>query len=188
MSARADAVAGTRTRILEAAYELLAERDFADVPLSEVADRAHTTVQTILRHYATRDGVVDALIRRETSRVRADREQVPVGDVDAAIAYLARHYREEGDATLGLLAAERRSDAAAHAVATGRHLHREWVARTFAPSLERLTSAARRRRLEQLVAVTDVFTWKLMCRDGGLDDRQYRLALRELLTAIEGAS
>ncbi len=187
MSARADAVAATRTRILDAAYELFAERDFADVPLSDVAERAETTVQTVLRHFATKTGIVDALIRRESARVLAERERVPVGDVDAVTAYLARHYAEQGDATLAMLAAERRSDAAAQAVEYGRGLHRAWVARTFEPWLEPLRGTARRRRLEQLVVATDVYVWKLMRRDGGLDDRQYRLAVRELLAAIEGA-
>jgi AcrR family transcriptional regulator len=187
MRARADTVAATQARILDVAYELFAERDFADVPLSDVAEHAGTTVQTILRHFATKGGVADALIRRESARIMAEREQVPVGDVHAVAPYLARHYAEEGDAVLRMLAAEQRSEVAAQAVANGRRLHREWVARTFAPWLEGLGAAARRRRVEQLVAVTDVYTWKLMRRDGGLDDRQYRLAIRELLTAIEGA-
>jgi AcrR family transcriptional regulator len=187
MTVRAEAVAATRARILDAAYDLSVERDFADVPLSDLAERADTTVQTVLRHFSTKDGVVDAVIRRESARVMAEREQVPVGDLDAVAAYLARHYAQEGDAVLAMLAAERRSEAAAQAVANGRRLHRQWVARTLAPWLEGLRAAARRRRLEQLVAATDVYTWKLMRRDGGLDDRQYRLAVRELLTAIEGA-
>jgi AcrR family transcriptional regulator len=188
MSARAEGVAATRGRILDAALDLSSERDFADVPLSDIAERAGTTVQTILRRFETKAGVIDALIRRESERVMAERDRVRVGDPDAVAAYLADHYGAEGDAVLRLLAAEGRSEAASRAVGHGRRMHREWVARTFAPWLADLDEAVRRRRLELLVAATDVFTWKLMSRDGCLDEAEYRLAVGELLTAIRGAA
>lgn len=187
MTTRAEGVADTRARILDAAFACFTERDFADVPLSDIAARAQTTVQTILRHYGTKDGVNDALVLREAGQVLAEREQIAVGDLDAAVGYLGTHYFTAGESILRLLAAEGRSELAAQAVATGRELHRAWVARTFAPWLDDLEAAARKRRLELLVAATDVFTWKILCRDGELDQEQYRLALGELLNAIKGA-
>jgi AcrR family transcriptional regulator len=187
MSARADAVAATRDRILDASLELFVERDFAAVSLTDLAERADTTVQTILRHFSRKDGVVDALVRRESERVGAEREAVPAGDVAAVAEYVARHYAEFGDVVMAMLAAETRSEVATQAVAHGRSMHRAWVARTFADRLERLDPAARRRRHELLVAATDIFTWKVLCRDGGLDADEYRTAVTELLEAIEGA-
>jgi AcrR family transcriptional regulator len=188
MAARAEAVAATRDRILDAARELYLQADFGDVALGSVAARAATTVQTILRHFGTKAGMIDALLEREAAQVRADRHALPAGDVEAIAAYLAEHYFADGDTVLRLLAAEHRSPVAAGAVAGGRRMHREWVAATFASWLEPLEPSARRRLYEQLVAATDVYTWKLMCRDGGLDPEQYRLAVGELLTAIRGAS
>lgn len=41
--------------------------------------------------------------------------------------------------------------------------------------------SARERRLAQLVAVCDVYTWKLLHRDSGLSRAQTRTALLELL-------
>jgi len=40
------------------------------------------------------------------------------------------------------------------------------------------------RRLAQLVAVCDVYTWKLLCRDAGLSQHQLATALVELLEAL----
>jgi AcrR family transcriptional regulator len=188
MGARAEAVAATRDRILDAAHDLYLASDFGDVPLREIAGRAATTVQTVLRHFGSKDGVVDALTEREAGRVAADRRALPTGDVEAIAAYLAAHYFAEGDMVLGLLAAEHRSPIAVGAVANGRALHRDWVARAFAAWLGGLDAGARRRRTEQLVAATDVFTWKLMVRDGGLDETEYRLAVGELLNAIHGGA
>jgi AcrR family transcriptional regulator len=186
MNARAAGVAATRERILDAMVALAAERGFRDVPLEEIADRADTTAQTVLRHFGTKDGVMSAAIRRETGRVVAEREQVPVGDAAAVAAYLAGHYEEAGDSVLYLLSEERRLPVAAEIVGQGRELHRSWVARTFAPWLEGLERGARRRRHALLVAATDVYTWKLLRRDARLGRDQYELAVRELLQSIEG--
>jgi AcrR family transcriptional regulator len=184
MGARAEAVAATRDRLLDAARDLYLATDFGDVALGAVAERAETTVQTLLRHFGSKAGMIEALTERESRRVLEDRQALPTGDVAAITAYLADHYFAEGDLVLRLLAAEHRSPVAAGAVANGRRLHRAWVAEAFAAWLDGLGEAAARRRFEQLVVATDVFTWKLMCRDGGLGSRHYRLAVGELLDAI----
>jgi AcrR family transcriptional regulator len=186
MTARAEAVAATRERIVDAAAARDAERDFADVELAAIADRAGTTVQTILRHFGSKAGLLDGAIGDKTRRVVDERAEVPVGDTAAVAAYMRRHYEQEGDGVLLLLAAERRSPVAARVAANGRRLHREWVARTFAPSLDGLDADARRRRHEVLVAATDVFTWRILRRDGGLSPDEYELATRELLASIQG--
>ena len=51
----------------------------------------------------------------------------------------------------------------------------------FAPALAGRVGVERRRRLAQLVAICDVYTWKLLRRDAGLGRRQTELALVELL-------
>ena len=48
--------------------------------------------------------------------------------------------------------------------------------------------AERRRRLAQLVAVCDVYTWKLLRRDAGLSRRQMEIALVELLEPLHGGT
>ena len=188
MGARAEAVAATRERILDAVVALYEERDFTDVSLDEVAGRAGTTVPTVLRHFGTKAGMTDAAVDRENGRVADERGELAVGDVHAAVRYLSRHYEERGDLVLRLLAAERRSDVAATAVGRGRDLHRAWVARIFAPWLEGLGRDPRRRRHALLVAATDVYVWKLLRRDAGLGPDEYVRAVGELLHAINGGS
>jgi hypothetical protein len=63
--------------------------------------------------------------------------------------------------------------------------HREWCARVFASALADLLPTSRRqRRLAQLVAICDVYTWKLLRRDARLSRRQTELALVELLNPL----
>ncbi len=64
--------------------------------------------------------------------------------------------------------------------------------RVFDGALSGLRGKARARRLAQLVAVTDVYTWKLLRRDKGLDRDQTVAAMRELVLVLtnpnQGAS
>jgi AcrR family transcriptional regulator len=186
MTARADAVRHTSERILDAAIEVFWEQPTDRLSLDEVARRAGVTKQTVLRHFGTRSGLLAAAGERTLAAVRTERGGVPTGDLDAALASLLDHYERMGDGVLRMLAEEVRNPALTPIVERGRDLHAQWCETVFAPSLAGLGSAARSRRLAQLIAVTDVYTWKLLSRDRGLSRRQTILALRELLQPISG--
>ena len=115
---------------------------------------------------------------------RDERDAAPVGDVAAAVAVLVEHYEVTGDRVLKMLAEEERIANLSEIVAGGQALHRDWCAKVFAPALARLADVERRRRLAQLVAVCDVYTWKLLRRDAGLSRNQTDLALVELLNPM----
>lgn len=100
------------------------------------------------------------------------------------MANVVDHYETAGDIALRLLAEEERSTEIAAITRAGRTYHHDWCARVFAPALGRLTGVERDRRLAQLVAICDVYTWKLLRRNAGLSRRQVTIALRELLEAL----
>ena len=60
MGARAEAVAETRQRIIEALFDLGREQMFPDISLDDVAAAADVSVQTILRHFRSRAGLIEA--------------------------------------------------------------------------------------------------------------------------------
>jgi hypothetical protein len=114
-------------------------------------------------------------------RVRRQRDQAPVGDVRRAVRNLLDHYEELGVPVLRLLALRALAD-------QGRAYHAAWCERVFAPALASLQGPERARRLAELIAVTDVLTWKLPRRDRHLSRRQTELALTELLQPLTGGS
>jgi AcrR family transcriptional regulator len=180
MVRRAEAVRDTRDRITGAVFELGDPR----VALSVVAERAGVSERTILRHFGSRDGLLAAAIAAGRRRIEAERFAAPEGDVDAAIGNLAAHYETHGDRTVRLLA-EEGSDAGIDAIlAGGRAMHRRWVKEKLGPLLPDVDPATRRRRLAQLVAVCDVYTWKLLRRDSRLGRAETERALRELVLAV----
>jgi hypothetical protein len=99
---------------------------------------------------------------------------------------LVDHYEEWGDSVLRLLAQEGRVPAFRKTTDAGRVLHYEWVERTFAPLRAERVGEARERLLAELVAVCDVYFWKILSRDLGLSREQRVLALRETIIALKG--
>jgi AcrR family transcriptional regulator len=184
MGARAEAKEATRERILKSADLWLSTDADREQSLEDIATDAGTTVQTVLRHFGSRDGLIDAVIRRASEIVRRERARVPAGDVPAAIRNLVRHYERWGDLVLRLLAEENRSSLLRKATDRGRAVHLEWVERTFAPQLAPLDEELRKRRVAQLVAVCDVYVWKLLRRDSGLSVAETESAIVELLDGL----
>jgi AcrR family transcriptional regulator len=186
MRARAEAAAATRERILDAAVAVFWRRPVDDIPLEEVARLAGVSTQTVIRHFGGKQGLLAAAAGRETERVRRQRGQAPVGDLRGAVRNLLDHYEELGTPVLRLLAQEDRSPALRALADHGRTYHAAWCERVFAPALAGLHGPERDRRLAQLVAITDVLTWKLLRHDRHLSRRQTELALIELLQPLTG--
>ncbi len=184
MTERARSTAATGERILDATVELFVERPFAQLTLRDVADRAGVTVQTVIRRFGDKEGLTAAAADRAQLHIHTHRDAAPVGDLEAAVDNLVAHYEDVGGVSLRLLAEEEAVPQLAELTAQGRALHREWCARVFAPTLATVRGADRTRRLAQLVAVCDVYTWKLLRHDAGLSPRQVATALVELLEPL----
>jgi AcrR family transcriptional regulator len=184
MVARAEAVEQTQTDILDAAVAEFWAQSTTDISLDEVAARAGVSTRTILRHFGTRQGLLDAAAERERQRIERERNAARPGDVPGAVRVLVDHYEQMGDQVIRLLAEEQRSPESRGVADAGRASHRAWCQRMFADALAPFTGVDRRRRLAQLVAVCDVYTWKLLRRDAGLSRTQTERALIELLQPL----
>jgi AcrR family transcriptional regulator len=183
MGARAQSVAQTRTHILEAAWALSEEKLTLAIGLAEVAARASVTVRTVLRHFASRDGLFDALAEYARERVGEERD-TPVGDIARAVRTIVDHYELRGDRVMRMLEEERLDERIAVHVATGRRMHREWVRQVFDPQL---AGTAEPRALEDLLVVaTDVYTWKLLRRDAGLSRARTEERMHTMIRCLAG--
>jgi AcrR family transcriptional regulator len=183
--ARAQGQQRTRDALLNAADDELFRDGLANASLESVAARAGVTKQTALRHFGSKEGLVEAAIRRTSELVRKERAKAPVGDVPGAVRNLMAHYERYGDLMMRLLAEGHLFYLVRKVTEHGREVHLEWVARTFGPQLSDLPDdEARRVRMAQLVAVCDVYVWKLLRRDMELDVTQAEAALIELIEGL----
>jgi AcrR family transcriptional regulator len=184
MSTRAAAAEVTRERILDAACDAFLASWYDDVTLRDLAAAADVALQTVVNHFGTKESLYGLAVERISDAIEARRYDVEPGDVEGAVAALIDDYDQTGDFTLRTLAEEGRRAAVEPGLARGRRGHQDWVEHIFPAALRGLRGAARRRRLAQLVAVTDVYTWKLLRRDKGLSRDQTILAVRELVEAL----
>jgi AcrR family transcriptional regulator len=186
MRQRARSVAATRRRIMVAVLELHNQLYFDQITLAAIAERAGVTEPTVLQHFGSKDALITAAAEEARAQVVAQRDEAPAGDISGAVANLIEHYEQWGDGVIRLLAQEDRVPVFRDVTDAGRAYHRAWVERTFAPLLAGRRGRPRKRRLAELIAVTDVYTWKLLRRDFGLDREQTEAAIRELVTALKG--
>lgn len=186
-TARAAAAEETRQRILRAAFELQTERMSSEISLEDVAERAGVSVQTLLRRFGNRAGLIEAGIAYANEEITEER-RTPVGDSSAAITVLLDHYEKRGDFVLLMLAQENAHDHVRRMSEAGKVTHRRWVAEVFSPTLDPLTSEAAEQTLDLLVVATDVYTWKLLRRDRGLSRAQTEGRINALVDAIVAAA
>lgn len=185
MGARAEAAAETGRRILRSTMELYTERFYDQVSLEDVSERAGVTVQTVLRRFGSKEELIFAATEEARKRLRSQRDRAAVGDIAGDVKVLVDSYEEHGDHYLRLLAQEERVPAFRLITDTGRAYHHEWVERVFAPLLAERTGSDRERLLAQLIAICDLYFWKLLRRDMGLSREQTELAMIEAVTALE---
>jgi AcrR family transcriptional regulator len=186
MQARADGAERTRQRILRAAFDLAHEKMSLEIVFADIAARAEVSVQTILRHFGSRDGLFDAVADFARKEI-AEERGAPIGDVDAAVRVLFDHYELRGDAVLRFLGQESFDERIRQVTERGRSMHRDWVERVFAPQLAGYPAGDRAALTDLLVVATDVYTWKLLRRDRALGLKSARARVRHLITAIVGA-
>src|SRR5579872_5301744 len=138
MTARAAKAEATRARIRASTNQLYLERPLEDFTLEEVARRAGTTVQTVLRAFGSKDALLFfALEELMASGVQL--KPTPPGDVAAYVTAIFDVYETMGDLVLQQLDEERRRPALKPTLDQGRKAHRDGVRIAFAPQLQRQT-------------------------------------------------
>ena len=179
MGARAQAVQETRRRILDATWRLSTEQVLASISLEDVAGSAEVSVQTVLRQFGSRAGLIEATVAHARAHVVEERTPPPE-DAAAALSLLVDHYEKRGDEVLLLLAQERTDPVVRSITDGGKSEHRWWIEQVFESSDDALT--------DLLVVATDVYAWKLLRRDRGLTRRQTEQRIRSMVEAILAAA
>jgi AcrR family transcriptional regulator len=170
MTARAAKAEATRARIRASAMQLYREHAVEDFTLDEVAKRAETTVQTVLRAFGNKEKLVYAALEEMVAH-GMPLKPTPPGDVTAAVAALFDIYEGMGDLVIERLNEELRRPALKAGLDEGRKNHRDGVRSAFAQQLQRVSSGTRAQLFEILTVLTDVYVWKLLRRDRKLSRR-----------------
>jgi AcrR family transcriptional regulator len=182
--ARAEAEERTRTALLDAADEAFLSRPWEQASLEAIAGAAGVTKQTLLRHFGSKDGLLETTLRRAFAEVEEQRLGAPANDIAGAVENLLDHYETRGGRAMrssnlsveGPLAALGRR---------ARKFHYEWVDQVFSGWLTAASPTQRERLRAALIAVCDVQSWWILSHDLGLPRAEVRetlvLAINRLL-------
>lgn len=180
--ARALAAEASTTRILEAFLKRAETQWFEEITLDMVAQDAEVTVQTVLRKFGGKQGLLEAACERLEKAILVRRTVMP-GDLDRAVDVLTHDYETVGRLVLHLLSQEERHPLLKPAADQGRRGHRDWLAEVFAEDLAPLTPARQTAMLDALVVATDVYVWKLMRLDMGRPVSAFKHLVKNMLKA-----
>src|SRR5262249_52947183 len=149
---------------------------YDQVTLNEIARTAEVSVQSIIRRYGGKDGLISAVIETMGAEIGA-RRAVPPGGVTTSIARLCEVYEEYGEGVLRILAQETRYRDLKRIVEFGRREHRRLTREVYAPWLDPLAPSEQGPALDALVVATDIYTWKLFRLDMGHSAADSRAAI-----------
>src|SRR5579872_6695258 len=183
MTARAAKAAATRARIRASAAALYREQPIEDFTLEEVARRAETTVQTVLRIFGNKEQLIYAALEEMVEHGMPLKPTAP-GDVPAAVAAIFDIYEGMGDLVLERLADEHRRPALKAGLEEGRKNHREGVRTAFGLQLAGASGNTRAQLFEMLTLLTDVYVWKLLRRDRKLGRRAAETIVCKMIEGV----
>jgi AcrR family transcriptional regulator len=180
--ARAEETKG-RT-ILDAALQAFSGELFDRVTLQQIATASGVTVQTVIRRFGTKEELFEHLAEREGKRVLAERAVPARMGLRAALDTLVAHYERDGDMMTNFIHQEHLSEPVRRIVSRGRRVHREWVEIHCRDLLTGLFGTDREHVLLAAIAATDLYTWKLLRRDHGLEPESVAAVMHRLIIAL----
>jgi AcrR family transcriptional regulator len=183
MAGRAAKMQETRRHIIEGAAELYMQQSIDAFTLEEVARRADTTVQTILRIHGSRDQLLFAVVDM-LARSGVPLKPTPPGNTTAAIGAIFDLYETSGDMILRWLTDEARRPQLKPTLDEGRQDHRDWVKLVFAPQLEACDTRGRALLFNALVVATDIYTWNKLRKDNGLPREEAEQVVGSIIEAV----
>ncbi len=157
----------TRQRILDAVRELFLEKWIDQLTLLDISQRAGVTVQTLLRHFDSRE----LLILTAVDEIDLGGSQCEVvshqGNLQSIIKALTDYYEIYGLWILRAIAQEDRFSQLNNAITRFRLQHREWVQLSFEVYLRALSPQSRQLLEDQLYSLTEVYLWRIYRIDLG---------------------
>ena len=187
MTARAEAAERTGERLMDAMLKRYADLPYDRIRLEDVAADAEVTVQTVLRRFGTKHGLLAATVEREFTRLASDRGAAMGASPKATLHALLRHYESHGALILKLYAEAGQAPGVPELAARGRAYHVNWCREAFSSPLgDGFDQLTRERRLAQIVAICDATTWRILRFDGHLSPEQTGQALLEMLLPLLG--
>jgi AcrR family transcriptional regulator len=182
---RAQAEERTRAALLDAADEAFLSGPWSQASLDTIARDAGVTKQTLLRHFGSKDGLLEQALSRAVAAVSEQRFSSPGNDIAGAVENLLDHYEAMGGRAMRSSNMEVEGPLA-DLGRRARQFHYDWIEHAFGAWLERARPADRARLRAALIAICDVQAWWILSHDLELPRREVRATLILTISRLLG--
>jgi AcrR family transcriptional regulator len=182
---RAEAEERTRAALLDAADEAFLSGPWGQASLDTIARDAGVTKQTLLRHFGSKDGLLEQTLGRAMAEVGEQRFSSPRDDITGAVENLLEHYEAVGGRAMRSSNMEVEGPLADLGL-RARQFHYQWIEHAFGSWLERAAPVDRARLRAALIAMCDVQAWWILSHDLELPRREVRAILILIITRLLG--
>jgi AcrR family transcriptional regulator len=174
--ARAQAEEQTRTALLAAADEAFLSGPWGQVSLEAIARAAGVTKQTLLRHFGSKDALLEQVLSRAVTEVQEQRLTAPTDSIAGSVDNLLDHYEIRGGRAMRSSNLDLEGPLADLA-RRARQFHYDWVEHAFGAWLTAADPTERGRLRAALIAVCDVQAWWILSHDLDLPRADVRATL-----------
>lgn len=166
-SKRQAQAAERRKTIVKCAARSIANSTSDEFRLEDVAQAAGVSVQTILRAFGSKDGLMVATLETEAPDVVDFSEfaNIKPEDIERFMLEMFKIYDKIGDLVIRLLSEEHRSPEFQQALDVGRQFHKGWITDLFGHYIEKKPVHKRQILFHALLVATDIYVWKILRRD-----------------------
>jgi AcrR family transcriptional regulator len=186
--ARAEAEEHTREALLAAADDAFLSGPWGEASLEAIARAAGVTKQTLLRHFGSKDRLLEQVLMRSVGQVEKQRLSAPTNDIAGAVDNLLEHYETRGGRAMRSSNLDMDGSLADFG-RRARQFHYDWVELAFGGWLTAAGLSERRRLRAALIAVCDVQAWWILTHDLELSRSEVRatliLAINRLLGVVQ---
>ncbi len=154
----------TRRRIVGATIGLLNRMWVDEMTLAHIAERAGVSVQSIMRHFGSKESIVRSLTLADVEAALAPGDSDllhVVHEPRTVVREIFSLYEKAGDPGVPLELQAARFPALGQLATAGRRRHREWLEACFSNKLEATSTADRELLITQLLHLTDHYSWHL---------------------------
>lgn len=173
---RAEEAEARTARIIDACLELFLEKPLIEISLAEIADRAGVGLQTVIRRFKTKEGLIVAGMLEVARRI--DSARTPLAeeptDPESVVNLLAEQYEQWYPYTIAHQRQEATMEVLSQFNEIARSNHSSWIELAFADRLKPFPARERKRVHARLVASTSFETWYWLNQRQELSNRETR--------------
>ncbi len=180
MVRRGETKAASRDLILDAAEHFFSQELYENVSLNRIAGEAGLGIQTVLRHFPTKETLFLASMTRSLEKADKSRNYLPGQSLEESVLQLLSYYESHGATIINYLNQVATNPAFAPITQAGGEAHARWIKVLFS-SYFKFGNDNNPILQKQIEVILDIRVWELLRYRKGLSVEEVSRVITGLL-------